>query len=50
MEKSHPKVGVGIIVIKKKNGKTYVMLHKRKGARGLAKNGIIAKTGAFANL
>lgn len=29
-----PKVGVGIIVLKKTNGQTHVMLHKRKGKFG----------------
>lgn len=29
-----PKVGVGIIVIKKIDGKSYVMLHQRKGQLG----------------
>jgi len=29
-----PKVGVGIIVVKKVDGKTYVMLHQRKGELG----------------
>jgi 8-oxo-dGTP diphosphatase len=38
MEKAHPKVGVGIIVLKEENGKKYVMLHQRKGRRGLGKN------------
>jgi 8-oxo-dGTP diphosphatase len=38
MEKPHPKAGVGIIVIKKKDGRDYVMLHQRKGARGLGKD------------
>jgi 8-oxo-dGTP diphosphatase len=38
MEKPCPKVGVGVIVVKKENGKEYVMLHQRKGRRGLAKN------------
>ncbi len=33
-----PKVGVGIIVIKKADGKSYVMLHQRKGRRGLGKD------------
>jgi len=35
MTSTYPKVGVGIIVIKKENDKQYVMLHQRKGARGL---------------
>ncbi len=38
MVKSHPKVGVGIIVIKKENGKDFVMLHQRKGRNGLGKD------------
>lgn len=37
MDKSYPKAGVGIIVIRNDNGKEYVMLHQRKGARGLGK-------------
>jgi len=37
MESAYPKAGVGIIVLKKQGGKTYVMLHQRKGARGLGK-------------
>ena len=31
MSQDNPKVGVGIIVLKKENYKTYVMLHQRKG-------------------
>jgi 8-oxo-dGTP diphosphatase len=31
---SYPKVGVGMIVIKHEGGKSYVMLHRRKGALG----------------
>lgn len=34
MKQPYPKVGVGIIVIKKANGKSYVMLHQRKGSLG----------------
>jgi ADP-ribose pyrophosphatase YjhB (NUDIX family) len=34
MTSTYPKVGVGIIVIKKENGKSYVMLHQRKGSLG----------------
>ena len=34
MDKSYPKAGVGVIVIKKENGKKYVMLHQRKGEHG----------------
>jgi len=37
MDKTYPKAGVGIVVIKKENGKEYIMLHRRKGARGLGK-------------
>lgn len=35
MDKSYPQAGVGVIVIKKGNGKEYVMLHQRKGTHGL---------------
>jgi hypothetical protein len=38
MNNAFPKAGVGIIVIKKVNGKSHVMLHQRKGARGLGKD------------
>ncbi len=38
MDKTYPKAGVGIIVFKKENGKSYVMLHKRKGMHGLGKD------------
>lgn len=38
MDKPHPKAGVGVIVIKKEKGKSYVMLHQRKGRKGLGKN------------
>lgn len=34
MDKTYPQAGVGIIVIKKENGKEYVMLHQRKGELG----------------
>jgi 8-oxo-dGTP diphosphatase len=34
MDKSYPKAGVGVVVIKKENGKEYVMLHQRKGEHG----------------
>ncbi len=30
MKQDRPKVGVGVIVLKKSEGKTYVMLHQRK--------------------
>ncbi len=33
-DRSYPKVGVGIIVIKKEGGKSYIMLHQRKGSLG----------------
>jgi 8-oxo-dGTP diphosphatase len=35
MDKTYPKVGVGIIVIKKVDGKEYIMLHQRRGELGL---------------
>ncbi len=35
MTKKYPKVGVGIIVLKKSAGSTFVMLHQRKGKNGL---------------
>ena len=31
MSGTYPKVGVGIIVIKKEHGKSYIMLHQRRG-------------------
>lgn len=34
MNQPYPKVGVGIIVIKNEGGKSYVMLHQRKGSLG----------------
>lgn len=34
MNTTYPKVGVGVIVLKKQDGKTYVMLHQRKGSLG----------------
>jgi len=34
MDKSYPQAGVGVIVIKKADGKEYVMLHQRKGSHG----------------
>jgi 8-oxo-dGTP diphosphatase len=34
MDKSYPQAGVGIIVIKKENGKEFIMLHQRKGSHG----------------
>ncbi len=34
MNQPYPKVGVGIIVIKQKDGKQYVMMHQRKGSHG----------------
>jgi 8-oxo-dGTP diphosphatase len=34
MNNTYPKVGVGILVIKKENDKTYIMLHQRKGSLG----------------
>ncbi len=34
MNQPIPKVGVGVIVIKKENGKEYIMLHQRKGSHG----------------
>lgn len=34
MTSAYPKVGVGIIVIKKENGKSYIMLHQRRGRLG----------------
>jgi 8-oxo-dGTP diphosphatase len=34
MDKSYPKAGVGIIVIKKENGRDYIMLHQRKSLHG----------------
>lgn len=38
MNQPYPRVGVGIIVIKKQGKKSFVMLHQRKGNRGLGKN------------
>ena len=34
MNQPYPKVGVGIIVIKKRGSKSFVMLHQRKGSHG----------------
>lgn len=34
MSQPYPKVGVGIIVIKKEDGVSYVMLHQRRGEHG----------------
>lgn len=34
MDQVRPRVGVGIIVTKQENGKTYVMLHQRRGDFG----------------
>lgn len=34
MDKTYPQAGVGVIVIKKEDGKEYVMLHQRKGSHG----------------
>jgi 8-oxo-dGTP diphosphatase len=34
MSQPYPKVGVGIIVIKNEGGKSFVMLHQRKGSLG----------------
>lgn len=31
---SYPKVGVGVIVLKEENGKTFVMMHQRRGEHG----------------
>jgi 8-oxo-dGTP diphosphatase len=35
MDKLYPQAGVGIIVIKKENGKEYIMLHQRKRSHGV---------------
>jgi 8-oxo-dGTP diphosphatase len=37
MSQPYPKVGVGILVIKKEYGTSYVALHQRKGRHGLGK-------------
>jgi 8-oxo-dGTP diphosphatase len=37
MNQPYPRVGVGIIVIKKEHNLSYVMLHQRKGRHGLGK-------------
>lgn len=34
MEQARPKVGVGVLVLRKEHGKTMVMLHQRKGSLG----------------
>lgn len=34
MDQAYPKIGVGVIVIKKADGKEYIMLHQRKGDHG----------------
>lgn len=34
MKDNQPKVGVGIIFLKKKHGRSYIMLHQRKGSHG----------------
>jgi len=34
MTSAYPKVGVGIIVIKKEKNKSYIMLHQRRGEHG----------------
>jgi 8-oxo-dGTP diphosphatase len=34
MSQPYPKIGVGIIVFKQQNSKTYIMLHQRKGSLG----------------
>ena len=34
MDQQRPQVGVGIIVLKREGGKTFVMLHQRKGTHG----------------
>ena len=34
MSQDYPKVGVGVIVIKKIDGKSFIMLHQRKGTLG----------------